>query len=338
MTDSQRDSVGIAESQLGVFAERVAAIRSALHEVIVGQDETIDSLLICALTGSHALLLGVPGLAKTLMVKALASSFKWKFSRIQFTPDLMPADITGYELLQTDASGAVTGQDMVFRPGPVFANLILADEINRAAPKTQSALLEAMAELHVTVGGKTYNLEEPFVVAATQNPIEQEGTYPLPEAQLDRFMMEIHVGYPTPEQEEEIVTKTTSGPLVLPEARLGREEFMALRALVYAVPAPESVVSYAVRLVGSSRPGDPRASEDVDRYVQWGAGPRASQFLVLGAKAWALLNGRTAPTVADVRTLALPVLRHRIIPNYHAIGDGVDSDQIVERLLDKVAD
>jgi len=318
--------------------ERVAAIRAALHEVIVGQEETIDHLLICALTGSHALLLGVPGLAKTLLVKALASSFNWKFSRIQFTPDLMPADITGYELLQTDASGAVTGRGMVFRPGPVFANLVLADEINRAAPKTQSALLESMAELHVTVGGKTYDLEEPFVVAATQNPIEQEGTYPLPEAQLDRFMMEIHIGYPTPAQEEEIVTKTTSGPLTLPRARLAREDFLALRELVYAAPAPASVVSYAVRLAGSSRPREPRAGEDVQRYVQWGAGPRASQFLVLGAKAWALLNGRAAPTVTDVKTLALPVLRHRIIPNYHAIGDGVTSDRIVERLLETVAD
>lgn len=342
MSDSEGEMVGetvsMARAGLEEFIGNVSQIRAALHEVIVGQDETLDRLLICALTGSHALLLGVPGLAKTLMVKALASSFDWQYSRIQFTPDLMPADITGYELLQTDASGAVSAQGMVFRRGPVFANLVLADEINRAAPKTQSALLESMAELHVTVGGKTYQLEEPFIVFATQNPIEQEGTYPLPEAQLDRFMMEIHIGYPSAVEEEEIVTKTTSGALLLPEARLDRSAFIALRDLVHAVPAPESVVKYAVRLVGASRPEDERAIADVKRYVQWGAGPRASQFLVLGAKAWALLNGRAAPKVSDIRELALPVLRHRIIPNYHAIGDGVGSDDIVKKLLEEVPD
>ena len=338
MGNPETGSVGIAQARLEQFVDRVTRIRSALHEVIVGQDEIIDRLLVCALTGGHALLLGVPGLAKTLMVKALASTFDWKFCRIQFTPDLMPADITGYELLQTDAAGGISGQSMVFRPGPVFGNLILADEINRAAPKTQSALLEAMAELHVTVGGKTYDLEEPFMVAATQNPIEQEGTYPLPEAQLDRFTMEIHIDYPTPDQEETIVTKTTSGPLTLPRAQMPRQHFLALRELVYAVPVPLSVVKYAVRLAGASRPAAARAVEDVRRYVQWGAGPRASQFLVLGAKAWALLNGRTAPTVGDVRAVALPVMRHRIIPNYHAIGDGVDSARIVASLLEKVPD
>src|SRR5438477_3872693 len=204
---SVESPVELARERVGVFAERVRAIRQKLHQVVVGQDTTIDLLLTCALTGSHALLMGVPGLAKTLMVKALACAFDWKFSRIQFTPDLMPSDITGYELLAKEGSNGSTA--MVFRRGPVFANLVLADEINRAAPKTQSALLEAMAEQHVTVGGQTYGLEPPFLVVATQNPIEQEGTYPLPEAQLDRFMMEIHIDYPTPAQEEEIVMKTS---------------------------------------------------------------------------------------------------------------------------------
>ena len=217
MTDSVIESgvmaTEIAKDQVEMFAEEVRSIRKSLHEVVVGQDETLDLLLTCALTGSHALLVGVPGLAKTLMVKALASAFHWKFSRIQFTPDLMPSDITGYELLgRPDSNGTPT---MTFRPGPVFANLVLADEINRAAPKTQSAMLEAMGEKHVTVGGETYDLEDPFVVIATQNPIEQEGTYPLPEAQLDRFMMEIRIDYPLPDHEEEIVLKT-SGGMTLP--------------------------------------------------------------------------------------------------------------------------
>src|SRR5205823_337628 len=217
-------SAHIAQERVRAFAERVVAIRRSLHQIVVGQDATIDLLLTCALTGSHALLVGVPGLAKTLMVKALAKAFRWKFSRVQFTPDLMPSDITGYELLGRDEQ---TGAPrMTFRPGPVFANLVLADEINRAAPKTQSALLEAMAEQHVTVGGQTYPLEEPFLVVATQNPIEQEGTYPLPEAQLDRFTMEIHIDYPTPAQEEEIVLKTSGRAAPLPAAALDRAAFL----------------------------------------------------------------------------------------------------------------
>src|SRR4051794_6777805 len=239
------------------FVRGVQGIRQALHRVLVGQDQTIDLLLICALTGSHALLVGVPGLAKTLMVKALAKAFRWKFSRVQFTPDLMPSDITGYELLGRDEqSGAPR---MTFRPGPVFANLVLADEINRAAPKTQSALLEAMAEQHVTVGGQTYPLEEPFLVVATQNPIEQEGTYPLPEAQLDRFMMEIHIDYPTAAQEEEIVMKTSGAQPRLPQATFDRSAFLELRDLVWAAPVPQSVAAYAVRLCASSRPAEGRA-------------------------------------------------------------------------------
>src|SRR5438876_5793566 len=230
------------------FAERVGSIRQRLHEVVVGQDQTLDLLLTCALTGSHALMVGVPGLAKTLMVKALAAAFHWKFARVQFTPDLMPSDITGYELLGRDEQ---TGAPrMTFRPGPVFTNLLLADEVNRAAPKTQSALLEAMAEQHVTVGGQTYPLEEPFLVVATQNPIEQEGTYPLPEAQLDRFMMQIHIDYPTPAQEEEIVMKTSGGQPKLPEAAFDRSTFLELRDLVWSVLVPQTVAAYGVQFCG----------------------------------------------------------------------------------------
>jgi MoxR-like ATPase len=327
-------AIELAESHVEEFRERVQAIRDSLNTVIVGQGETIDQLLVCALTGSHALLVGVPGLAKTLLVKALAAAFDWRFSRIQFTPDLMPSDITGYELL--GRRQAEEGHEMVFRRGPVFANLVLADEINRAAPKTQSALLEAMAERHVTVGGVTYPLESPFLVVATQNPIEQEGTYPLPEAQLDRFMMEIRVGYPTPAQEKDIVLRTTGGDQCLPQAQFSRESFTQLRELVWAVPTPDNVAEYAVKLCGASRSSDPRSSEHVKNYVSFGAGPRGSQNLVLAAKARALLQGRTAPILEDIRQLAVPILRHRIIVNHRAIGDGVTTDDIVVQLLSDV--
>jgi MoxR-like ATPase len=320
--------------RLELFATRLAAIRENLHQVVVGQDDPIDQLLICALTGSNALLVGVPGLAKTLMVKALAAAFDWKFARVQFTPDLMPSDITGYELLGRGEDG---GPQMVFRPGPIFANLVLADEINRAAPKTQSALLEAMAERHVTVGGKTYDLEEPFLVVATQNPIEQEGTYPLPEAQLDRFMMEIRVSYPSPEQEQEIVMKTTAGRTALPAAAFDRQTFLELRDLVHAVPLPANVAAYAVQLCGASRPEDARATKLAKSYVAWGAGPRGSQCLALAAKAKALLMGRTAPIAEDVRSVALPILRHRLIVNHRAVGDSITSTQIVDHLLKEIA-
>jgi MoxR-like ATPase len=324
-----------AQRKVEQFVNRVQSIRQALHQVVIGQDQTIDLLLICALTGSHSLLVGVPGLAKTLMVKALASAFHWRFNRVQFTPDLMPSDITGYELLGRDEqSGAPC---MTFRHGPVFANLVLADEINRAAPKTQSALLEAMAEQHVTVGGQTYNLEDPFLVVATQNPIEQEGTYPLPEAQLDRFMMEIQIDYPTAAQEEQIVLSTSGAQPKLPEASFERATFLELRDLVWAAPVPQTVAAYAVKVCGSSRPGDARAGSFVNSYVGWGAGPRGSQNMVRAAKARALLEGRTAPTIEDVRAVAVPILRHRILPNHRAIGDGVTSRQIVDRLLADVA-
>ena len=310
------------------FIDQIRQLRKILSQSIVGQDLVLDQLLICALSGSHALLVGAPGLAKTLMVKSLASAFHWKFSRIQFTPDLMPSDITGYELLGRDAH--TNEMSMQFRKGPVFANLVLADEINRAAPKTQSALLEAMAERHVTVGGESYPLEEPFLVVATQNPIEQEGTYPLPEAQLDRFMMEIHVGYPTHAQEKEIVMKTTGHPITIAESKLTREAFLDLRSAVRSVPVPEHVADFAVSLCSSTRPGGD--NKMIDDYVAFGAGPRGSQNLVLAAKARALLEGRTAPILDDLMSVAMPILRHRIIVNHRAIGDGVDTTQIIDTL------
>ena len=321
----------IAQQEINTFIDRVTTIRKSLHHVVIGQEEAVDLLLVCALTGSHSLLVGVPGLAKTLMVKSLAAAFKWKFARVQFTPDLMPSDITGYELLGRDEA---TGQPrMTFRQGPVFGNLVLADEINRATPKTQSALLEAMAEQHVTVGGQTYPLEDPFLVVATQNPIEQEGTYPLPEAQLDRFMMEIHIGYPTPQQEEQIVLATSGAAPKLPEAAFDRDMFIRLRDLVWSVPVPQGVAAYAVKLCGASRPTDSRATKFVTDYVAWGAGPRGSQNLVRAAKAKALLSGRSTPTIDDVKSVALPILRHRILPSHRAIGDGVGSDKVIAHLL-----
>ena len=325
-----------AQQRLKEFTDRVRTIRRSLHEVVVGQDEMIDELLMCALTGSHALLVGVPGLAKTLMVKALAAAFHWKFSRIQFTPDLMPADMTGYELL--DRSEDTHGPKMVFRPGPVFANLVLADEINRAAAQDAVGPAGGDGRTARDRGRPDLPLEEPFLVAATQNPIEQEGTYPLPEAQLDRFMMEIRIDYPSPAQEEEIVMRTTSGDA---EAAGGRVDAGG----VPAAPRPGAGRARGARTwpptrcgcaapAGRTTPGRRSSSSD---YVAWGAGPRGSQNLVLAAKARALLVGRCAPLVEDIRAVALPILRHRIIVNHRAVGDGVTSGKIVEKLLQEVA-
>jgi len=323
-----QDATAVSER----FVQQAVLVRQKLKEAIVGQDDVLDQLLICALTGSHALIVGAPGLAKTLMVKALSRALNLKFSRVQFTPDLMPSDITGYELL---ARSAETGDmSMQFRRGPIFANLVLADEINRAAPKTQSALLEAMAEHHVTIGGATHELEDPFLVVATQNPIEQEGTYPLPEAQLDRFMMEIRVGYPTIEQEREIVMKTTAEPEIFSDSTMTREDFIALRKTVRAVPVPFSVVDFAVLLCNGTRPEESGAIDAVKKYVAFGAGPRGSQNLVLAAKARALLEGRTAPIVGDVRAVAEPILRHRILMNHRAIGDGYGVEKLIKTLLE----
>ncbi|MGH7449333.1 MAG: AAA family ATPase [Longimicrobiales bacterium] len=319
-----------------VLLERVAEVRRSLEQEIgrrvVGQQTIVEGLLIALLADGHALLVGVPGLAKTLLISTLADALDLEFSRIQFTPDLMPSDITGTEVLEEDRS---TGRRMFrFVKGPIFANVVLADEINRTPPKTQAALLQAMQERAVTAAGDTMQLDRPFFVLATQNPIEQEGTYPLPEAQLDRFMMELRIGYPTREEEERVAMQTTGAaePVVRPV--IGAEELVALQKLVRRVPAPPSLVSYAVRLVRSTRPDDEAAPDLARRYVSWGAGPRASQYLVLGAKARAALAGRSMPDLEDVRAVAPSVLRHRVVPSFQAEADARSSADVVEELID----
>jgi MoxR-like ATPase len=317
-------------------AERVAASRVSildeLRKVIVGQDAVIDLVLTAIFTGGHCLITGVPGLAKTRLIKGLADILDLRFKRIQFTPDLMPADITGTEVLE-ETSGHRT---LKFVEGPIFAQIVLADEINRTPPKTQAALLEAMQEYHVTAGGRTYPLERPFFVLATQNPIELEGTYPLPEAQLDRFMFNVVIRYLTEDDEVSVVTATT-GDEEPPLSRvLGGDEILAAQRLVRRVPVSEEVARYAVRLVDASRPGQPNTPEFVGKWVKWGASLRASQALVLGGKARALIEGRYAVSVGDVRALAPSILRHRVVTNFYAESDGVDADEVVRRLLETV--
>jgi MoxR-like ATPase len=318
-----------------VLLDRLAEVRQLLEAEIgrrvVGQQTIVEGLLIALLADGHALLVGVPGLAKTLLISTLADALELQFSRIQFTPDLMPSDITGTEVLEEDRS---TGRRMFrFVKGPIFANVVLADEINRTPPKTQAALLQAMQERAVTAAGDTMKLDRPFFVLATQNPIEQEGTYPLPEAQLDRFMLELRIGYPTREEEEQVAMQTTGAaePVVRPV--LGAEELLALQKLVRRVPAPPSLVSYAVRLVRSTRPDDEASPDVTRRYVSWGAGPRASQYLVLGAKARAALSGRGMPDLEDVRAVAPSVLRHRVVPSFQAEADARSAADIVEELI-----
>jgi MoxR-like ATPase len=288
----------------------------------------VEQLLGAVLAGGHALLVGVPGLAKTLLVRTVAEALDLEFSRVQFTPDLMPSDITGTELLEEDA--ATGRRTFRFVRGPVFGNIVLADEINRAPPKTQAALLQAMQEHAVTAGGATHRLPEPFFVLATQNPIEQEGTYPLPEAQLDRFLVQLRVGYPSREEEEEIVRATTGESAGRVAPVLGAERLAALQRLVRRLPVGPTVVRYAVRLARSTRPDDPEASAQVKKYVSWGAGPRASQALVLAAKARAAMDGRATPDLDDVRAVALPVLRHRLVLGYPAEADGVGPEQLLD--------
>jgi len=312
---------------LDQLARAREALVAQIARRIIGQRDIVDNLVASLLAGGHALLVGVPGLAKTLLVQTVAQALDLSFSRVQFTPDLMPSDITGTELLEEDAS---TGRrTFTFVKGPIFANVVLADEINRAPPKTQAALLQAMQEHAVTTAGQTHRLPEPFFVLATQNPIEQEGTYPLPEAQLDRFMFELRVGYPTRDEEERIVSATTGDVEAEITPVLSAQQLMALQHLVRRLPAPPTVVKYAVQLARSTRPDDPEATPDVKKYVSFGAGPRASQFLVLGAKARAAMDGRSMPDLDDVRSVALSVLRHRIVANFQAEAEGVS----VERLL-----
>ena len=308
------------------------SLRAEVGKVIIGQHDIIEQLFTALLAQGHCLLVGVPGLAKTLLIKTLAEVIDLKFSRVQFTPDLMPSDITGTEIIEEDHS---TGQKVFrFIKGPVFANIVLADEINRTPPKTQAALLEAMQEHSVTAAGVRYPLDEPFFVLATQNPIEQEGTYPLPEAQLDRFMYNLWLDYPTREEEETIVKNTTS-PLV---ARLGTvlsgEDIQFYQQLVRRVPVADNVISFAVNLVTRTRPTEESSPQFIKDWLRWGAGPRASQYLILGAKTRAILNGRPMPDIDDVRAVARPVLRHRLVTNFSAEADGVTTVQIIDRLLE----
>lgn len=306
------------------------AIEGELGKVIVGQREVIEQLLIALLSGGHCLLTGVPGLAKTLLIRTLAELFHLSFHRIQFTPDLMPSDITGTEVLRETGDG---GRRLEFQRGPVFANLILADEINRTPPKTQAALLEAMQEHQVTVGGESFRLPEPFFVLATQNPIEMEGTYTLPEAQLDRFLFNVVIDYLSEDDEVAVVMKTTGLAGKQPQRLFSGQDVMAFQSAVRRVPVAEDVARFAVRLAASSRPAQPGASAQVREFVEWGAGTRAAQGLVLGGKARALLAGRSHVSLEDVRVLAKPVLRHRILVNYRAEAEGVKVDQVIEQLI-----
>ena len=321
---------------VSVSAERVAEgrerILSELRKVIVGQDEVVEQVLLALFTGGHCLITGVPGLAKTLLIKTLADILDLDFKRIQFTPDLMPSDITGTEILDEGEGG----RRLRFVKGPIFAQIILADEINRTPPKTQAALLEAMQEYHVTAAGRTYPLDQPFFVLATQNPIELEGTYPLPEAQLDRFMFNIVISYLSQDDEVRVVTQTTGTSMPAPARVLTGPDILQFQELTRQVVIAEEVARYAVRLSDASRPGRPGAPEFVDKWVKWGAGLRASQALVRGAKARALMHGRYHASIKDIQALAKPILRHRIITNFYAESERVNSDSIVERLLESV--
>ncbi len=320
-----------------ILDKLIAARESIMREIrkaIIGQDEVVEQVLISLFVGGHSIITGVPGLAKTLLVRTISGVLNLSFKRIQFTPDLMPADITGTEIIEEDR--ATGKRDLQFIRGPIFANMILADEINRTPPKTQSALLEAMQEGNVTVQGTTYPLPKPFFVLATQNPIEMEGTYPLPEAQLDRFMFNVRIGY-LPEEDEVAVVKMTTSPQDLRFERLmSADEIISFQKLVRKVPAADSVTRYAVNLVGTSRPGMDKAPDFINRWVTWGGSLRASQFLVLAGKARAILHGRYNVSCEDIRAMALPVLRHRILLNFQAESERVDSDQVIKKLVDAV--
>jgi MoxR-like ATPase len=311
--------------ELEKLSEKYELLRAEIAKQIVGQDSVVEDILNAVFSRGHALLVGVPGLAKTLLISTLSQTLDLSFHRIQFTPDLMPSDITGSEILDRE-------RNYQFVKGPVFANIVLADEINRTPPKTQAALLEAMQEKVVTVGGKSYSLPSPFFVLATQNPIEQEGTYPLPEAQLDRFMFEINVDYPTLQQEIDIVKLTTADVDTALKPILSSEEILKFQHSVRLLPVPDSLYEYVVRLVASTRLSG-NAPEITSKYLMWGAGPRASQYLIIGAKTHAALNGKYSPDKEDVRAVALQVLRHRIVRNYKAEAEGVTADEIIKNLL-----
>ena len=309
---------------------KINLIRQEIAKIIVGQDETVENLLTALLSNGHCLLVGVPGLAKTLLIKTLSEALNLQFSRIQFTPDLMPSDITGTEILDEDQS--TKQRKFRFIKGPVFANVILADEINRTPPKTQAALLEAMQEKTVTAAGVKYKLPNPFFVLATQNPIEQEGTYPLPEAQLDRFMFNLWLDYPSFEEEVKIVKNTTGN--LIPEVKdtITTEDILKFQHLVRRVPVADNVIEYAVKIVNSTRPGNNLLNKEIMALISWGAGPRASQYLILAAKTYAILDGRYTPEIADIDRALIPVLRHRIIPSFNAEAEGISTVDIIKRL------
>jgi MoxR-like ATPase len=318
-------------AEIEEFAGKRDAMLSEISKVIVGQDRVIEEVLIALFARGHCLLVGVPGLAKTLLISTLAEILDLDFNRIQFTPDLMPSDITGTDILQEDT--ATGHRQFQFLQGPIFTNILLADEINRTPPKTQAALLQSMQEYKVTASGRTYPLDLPFFVLATQNPIEQEGTYPLPEAQLDRFMLNIEIGYPGFDDEVQIVMQTTSNAQPAPKKIMDGPAILRYQELVRKVPVSPFVVSYAVALAQRSRPQNADTAQFVKDYVEWGAGPRASQFLILGAKARTILQGRYAVSIEDIQAIAPSVLRHRIVPNFKAQGEGISSLDIINRLM-----
>ena len=318
-------------AQLSRLASAVSGLRRQVAERIVGQQEVVDGVLTALLAGGHSLLIGVPGLAKTLLVSTIAEALDLSFNRVQFTPDLMPGDITGTELVEEDP--ATGHRSFRFVPGPVFANVLLADEINRTPPKTQAALLQAMQEHQVTAAGKTYHLPDPFFVLATQNPIEQEGTYPLPEAQLDRFMLELRVGYPSREEEEQVVERTTGSAAISIKPVLDSAAILSIQQLVRRIPVSKGLVQAAVSLARMTRPGDGQAPAFIREYVEWGAGPRASQYLVLGAKARAAMDGRPMADLDDVRSVAPAVLRHRLVTNFSAEAAERTSESLVTELV-----
>ncbi len=338
----QHPSIGIAQPQhTDLAGEELAAVeklqkgyhdmKAELGKVIVGQEAVIEELLVSLFCRGHALLVGVPGLAKTLLISTLSKTLGLSFSRIQFTPDLMPSDITGTEIIEEDKTTG--GRAMRFVRGPIFANVILADEINRTPPKTQAALLEAMQEHQVTAGGKQHRLQQPFFVLATQNPIEQEGTYPLPEAQLDRFMFMVTVDYPSRDEEMEVLKRTTGTQANRVQRVLSAEQIVQLQEIVRRVPVGDHVFNYALDIVRATRPNDPAASDFVRHWLSWGAGPRAGQYLILAGKARALMLGRLHVTLEDIAAVASPVLRHRIVPNFNAEAEGIVVEQIIDKLL-----
>ena len=331
MTEIQQDLASFEK-----LARAKESFLSEVGKVVVGQNDVLDHLLIALLAQGHSLLVGVPGLAKTLIIKTLSEVLDLSFNRIQFTPDLMPSDITGTELIDVDLE---TGKrSFRFYQGPIFANIVLADEINRTPPKTQAALLESMQEHKVTAGGKTYDLDEPFFVLATQNPIEQEGTYPLPEAQLDRFMFNLNIEYPSNKEEVAIVRATTTSKDHVLNPVITKSEIASYQDLVKRVPTSDNIVEYAVKLVSATRPSSNSAPDFIKESVEWGAGPRASQYLVLGAKAKAVLDGRPSPNISDVKSLALPILRHRVLPNFNAEAEGLKIEDILNQLMDALCD